>query len=374
MAVFIPFLFLPGIIGRLFNEFAVTISIAILLSGIVSLTLTPMLCSRFLHMPGEEGETSGWIKWLHGKTEGVFKAGLRFYTWSLDIALEHKPWVMLGFVLMIAGTVYLAFIVPKGFLPSEDTGQIFGMTEGAQGISFDNMVQHQKALANIVAEDPNVTGFMSSIGAGGPNVAGNTGRIFMVLKPKKERKLKVDALIQQFRKQTASVPGIKFYMQNPASIRVGGQLTKALYQFTLSGPNTDSLYAASNLLEEKLKKIPGLIDVNSDLQVKNLEVDVSIDREKCSQLGVTMAQVEDALNSAYSARQVSTIYAPMDEYWVIVEVEPRFYRSPSLLNKLYLRTGNGTLAPLSTFAAITSGVGPLLVNLPWSISICHPFF
>lgn len=362
VAVFIPILFLPGIIGRLFNEFAVTISTAILLSGAVSLTLTPMLCSRFLHMSGEEGETSSWIRWLHGKTENIFKTGLRFYAWSLDIALRHKRLVILAFAIMVGCTVYLVTIVPKGFLPSEDTGQIFGMTEGAQGISFDNMVIHQKALANIVAENKNVTGFMSSIGAGGPNVAGNTGRIFIVLKPKKERKLKVDALIQQFRKQTAGIPGIKLYLQNPASLRIGGQLTKALYQFTLNGPNIDSLYTASNKLEEKLKQIPGLVDVNSDLQIKNLEVDVHVDREKCSQLGVTMQQVENALNSAYSARQVSTIYAPMDEYWVIVEVEPRFYRSPSLLQKLYLRTGNGTLAPLSTFASVKEGVGPLLVN------------
>ena len=362
VAVFIPFLFLPGIIGRLFNEFAVTISIAILLSGLVSLTLTPMLCSRFLHMSGEEGERSSWIKWLHGKTENVFKVGLRFYTWSLNIALDHKPWVMLGFALMIAATVYLAYIVPKGFLPSEDTGQIFGMTEAAQGISFDNMVVHQKALAAIVAQDPNIVGFMSSVGAGGPNVSGNGGRIFSVLKPKKERALKVDAIIQELRKKTAGVPGIKLYLQNPASIRIGGQLTKAMYQFSLSGPNTDSLYAASKMIEEKLKKIPGLLDVNSDLQVKNLQVNVNVDRQKCSQLGVTMSQVEEALNSAYSSRQVSTIYAPMDEYWVIVEVEPRFYRSPSLLQKLYLRTATGTLIPLSTVAKIEDGVGPLLIN------------
>ncbi len=374
VAVFIPILFLPGIIGRLFNEFAVTISTAILLSGVVSLTLTPMLCSRFLkHVPGEVDETEYQNKQnsiqqksltqiVHDRAELIFKKGLQFYTWSLRIALQNKPLVMLGFVLMVAATVLVAIIIPKGFLPSEDTGQIFGMTEAAQGISFDNMVAHQKALADIVYNDPNVVCFNSSIGAGGPNVAANTGRMFIVLKPKKERKLKVDEIIQELRKKTMHVPGIKLYMQNLASIRIGGQLTKSMYQFSLSGPNIESLYAAANMLEQKLKKIPDLQDINSDLQVKNLQVNVHVDREKCSQLGVTMSQVEDALNSAYSARQVSTIYAPDNQYWVIVEVEPRFYRSPSLLNRLYLRTGSGTLVPLSTFAHIENGVGPLLVN------------
>ncbi len=390
VAVFIPILFLPGIIGRLFNEFAVTISTAVLLSGIVSLTLTPMLCSRLLPAPSKligndddqnngksnEGSNngsnsegwisrlnnSGFIRWIHQKAEFVFQKGLDFYSWSLAIALRHKPLVMLAFVLMVAATVLLANIIPKGFLPSEDIGQIFGMTEAAQGISFDNMRIHQKALADIVSKDPNVLCFNSSIGASGPNVSANGGRIFIVLKPKNERKLKVDEIIQELRKKTSRVPGIKYYMQNLASIRIGGQLTKAMYQFTLSGPNTGDLYQGANMLEEKIRKLPGLSDVNTDLQVQNLQVNVQVDREKCSQLGVTMSQVEQALNSAYSARQVSTIYAPDDQYWVIVEVEPQFYRQPSLLNRLYLRTGTGTLVPLSTFAKIDNGVGPLLIN------------
>jgi HAE1 family hydrophobic/amphiphilic exporter-1 len=236
------------------------------------------------------------------------------------------------------------------------------MTEAGQGISFANMAAHQKAMADIVADDPNVLCYMSSIGAGGPNAAGNTGRIFIVLKPKNQRKLKVDAIIEELRKKTTRIPGIKLYLQNLGSLRVGGQLTKAMYQFSLSSPDLKSLYAASNTIEAKLKKMPNLIDVNSDLQIQNLQIDVEVDREKCSQLGVTMSQVEDALNSAYSARQVSTIYAPEDQFWVIVEVEPRFYRAPALLHRLYLRTADGTLVPLSTFAKIKEDVGPLLVN------------
>jgi len=365
VAVFIPVLFLPGLIGRIFNEFAVTISVAILFSGVVSLTLTPMLCSRFLYIPqtgADQKNNNGIVAWVHTFAERVFKKGLSSYAWSLTICLRHKRLVILAFVLMVATTIFLMYIVPKGFLPSEDIGQIFGMTEAAQGISFENMTAHQNALAEIVSQDPNVVSFMSSIGAGGPNSASNSGRIFIVLKPKKQRQLKVDDIIQELRKKTSHVPGIKLYLQNMSAIRIGGQLTKAMYQFSLNSPNIVALYAASNMLETKLKKLPDLIDVNSDLQVKNLQVNVDVDREKCSQLGVTMSQVEDALNSAYSARQVSTIYAPNDQFWVIVEVEPRFYRQPSLLNRLYLRTGDGTLVPLSTFAKISSGVGPLLVN------------
>lgn len=373
VAVFIPVLFLPGLIGRIFNEFAVTISIAIIISGIVSLTLTPMLCARFLYMAahkveGEKEEIAdklrkiGFVESIHNFSEKIFNKGLDFYAWSLRISLRHKPLVIIAFVLMVVGTALLISLVPKGFLPSEDIGQIFGMTEANQGISFSNMRAHQKALSDIVAEDPNVLCYMSSIGAGGPNAASNTGRIFIVLKPKSERKLKVDAIIQELRKKTGNVPGIKLFLQNLGSLRVGGQLTKAQYQFTLSSPDTEALYSAANLIESKLKKMPNLLDVNSDLQIRNLQVDVDVDREKCSQLGVTMSQVEDALNSAYSSRQVSTIYAPEDQYWVIAEVEPRFYRLPSLLNRLYLRTGDGTLVPLSTFAKIKSGVGPMLIN------------
>jgi len=311
---------------------------------------------------GSENNSKGIVGQVHAISESLFNKGLSFYAWSLKICLDHKPLVMLGFVLMVIATGFLVSVVPKGFLPSEDIGQIFGMTEANQGISFSNMAAHQKAMAEIVGADPNVSSYMSSIGAGGPNAAGNTGRIFIVLKPKNQRKLKVDAIINQLRKKTTHIPGIKLYLQNLGSLRIGGQLTKAMYQFSLSSPDLESLYSASNLVETKLRKMPKLIDVNSDLQIRNLEVDLQIDREKCSQLGVTMQQVEDALNSAYSARQVSTIYAPEDQYWVIVEVEPQFYRSPNLLNKLYLRTATGTLVPLSTFAKIKNGVGPLLVN------------
>jgi hydrophobic/amphiphilic exporter-1 (mainly G- bacteria), HAE1 family len=357
VAVFIPILFLPGVIGKLFQEFGVTISVSILLSGVIALTFTPMLCSRFLRT-AEEHEQS----LVHKISEAGFKVGLGWYRVSLRYALKYRIFILICFIAMVIGSGVVFHLMPKGFLPSEDTGQIFGMTEAAQGISFEDMARHQKAVADIVAADPNVAGFMSSIGAGGPNSSGNGGRIFIVLKPKSQRKLKVDAVIDVLRKKTSAVPGIKLYLQNLGSIKLGGQLTKALYQFSLSSPDTATLYASSIKLEEKLKQQPELIDVNSDLQVTNPQVTVEVDRDKCSQLGITMNQLEDALDSAYASRQVSTIYAPDNEFWVILEVEPQFYSLPSLLHRLYLHTPKGQLVPLDTVARLVPSVGPLLVN------------
>jgi len=357
VAVFIPILFLPGVIGRLFQEFGVTISIAILLSGIISLTFTPMLCSRFLKSSREHEASI-----MHKIAERAFSVGLSWYQRSLFYALRHKPVILGIFFLMVIASGIVFYFMPKGFLPSEDTGQIFGMTEAAQGVSFDDMVRHQKALADIVAKNPNVAGFMSSVGAGGPNVSGNSGRIFIVLKPKKQRKMKVDAIIAVLRKQLDRVPGIKLYLQNLGSIKLGGQLTKAMYQFTLSSHDMQALIDSSIKLEDKLKQLPGLIDVNSDLQIRNPQVSLEVDRDKCAELGVTMLQLEDALNSAYSSRQVSTIYAPDNEYWVILEVQPRFYRLPNLLHRLYVHSKNGQLVPLDTVARLVPNVGPLLIN------------
>jgi HAE1 family hydrophobic/amphiphilic exporter-1 len=357
VAVFIPILFLPGVIGRLFQEFGVTISVAILLSGIIALTFTPMLCSRFLRTADEHEQSL-----MHKIAEAAFEKGLNWYRVSLRYALRHRLLVLGTFFAMVIASGVVLYLMPKGFLPSEDTGQIFGMTEAAQGISFDDMVRHQKSVADIVAKDPNVAGFMSSVGAGGPNTSGNGGRIFIVLKPKKQRQMKVDAIIDEMRKKLGVVPGIKLYLQNLGSIKLGGQLTKAMYQFTLSSPDMKALYESSIKLEDKLKQLPGLIDVNSDLQVANPQVSLQVDRDKCSQLGVTMSQLEDALNSAYSSRQVSTIYAPDNEFWVILEVEPRFYRLPTLLHRLYVHTSTGGLVPLDTVAHLAPSVGPLLIN------------
>lgn len=357
IAVFIPILLLGGLIGRLFFEFAVTISVAILISGVVSLSLTPMLCSRFLRLSNKNSK-------LHRLSAGIFDGLLHLYEKTLVQALRHKLLIVALFFLMFAGTGFLLAVVPKGFMPSEDAGQIFGMTQAGEGISFQEMVRHQKVLAEIVKANPAVRGVMSSVGASGPNVAVNQGRIFMVLKPRAERPAhaSIDQVIQELRKKTAAVPGINIFMQNLGGIRIGGQLTKAQYQVTLSGSDLQELYKASRVFENKLRAMPGLQDVNSDLQVRNLQLNLAIDRDKCSRLGISVKAVQEALNCAYSARQVSVIYTPTNQYWVILEVEPQYDQDPSMMHWFYVRTGSGQLVPLDTVAKMERGAGPLLVN------------
>jgi len=355
-AVFIPVFFLGGILGRLLHEFAVTIAAAILVSGLVSLTLTPMLCSRFLRPPREERHGR-----LYNATERIFQGMLHVYDRSLTWVLGRQRATMIISVLLLVLTLYLLGIIPKGFLPSEDTGSIFTFTEAAQGISFDAMVKEQKALAAIVAENPYVKNWMSSVGASGPNVAGNTGRLFIRLIPRNQRP-GVEEIIQQLRPQLATVPGIQAFMQNLPPIRLGGMLTKSLYQLTLQSPDIKDLYYQAPLLEAKMRTLPGLIDVTSDLQIKNPQVNVVINRDKAATLGVTAQQVEDALYYAYGSRQISTIYAPNNEYDVIMELDPRYQADPAALQWLYIRSGKGQLVPLDAVASLTRNLGPLTIN------------
>jgi HAE1 family hydrophobic/amphiphilic exporter-1 len=357
VAVFIPVLFMGGLLGRLLHEFAVTISIAILVSGFVSLSLTPMLCSRFLRPPSHQKHG-----WLYLAFEWLFDMMRKIYGWTLKLVLQLRLIVLVLSFILLAATVYLFGKIPMGFLPSDDTGQIFAFTEAQQGISFDAMVKRQQALAAIVLEEPNVEAFMSSVGAGGPNASGNTGRIFMRLKPRRERNISADELIQVMRKKMSGVVGIQMYMQNPPPIRIGGQLTKGQYQFTLQSPDTDELYRYAAILESKVRELPQLQDVNSDLQMKNPQVNVEIDRNKAGALGVTVFQIEDALNSAYGSRQISTIYAPNNQYRVIIELEPEYQLDPAALTMLYIRANTGNLVPLSTVARLTQEAGPLTVN------------
>ena len=356
-AVFLPVLFMGGILGRLLHEFAVVIAVAILISGFVSLTLTPMLCSRFLR-PGTSRK--------HGRIymfmERFFDGMLRIYDWSLQKVLRHRRATMIVTALTLAATIGLFMISPKGFIPSEDSGQIFSVTEAGQGISFEAMIRHQLALADIVLKDPNVEAFMSTVGAGGPNVAGNTGRMFIRLKPRKERRLSADALIQSLRPRLAAVPGIRIFLQNPPLIRLGGTLTKSLYQFTLQSPNTKELYYYAALLEARLKGLPDLQDVTSDIQNQNPEINVAIDRDRATALGITAQQIENALYTAYGSRQVSTIYTANNTYQVIMEVEPQYQMDPEALSWLYIRSAAGQLVPLKAVSRLTPGVGPLLVN------------
>ena len=359
VAVFIPVLLMPGIVGKLFNEFAVTISIAILISGFISLSLTPMLCSRFLRHAGDESKGR-----LHLVTEKGFKKALSFYERTLTWALGNKPAVLIVFALLAVGTAVLFVLIPKGFMPSEDTGQIVCMTEAEQGTSYDAMVKLHQQLTDIITQNTNVQSYMSSIGVGNgsPNLALNQGRILIVLKARGKRPNSVDQIITQLQPQLANVPGINCFLQNPPTIAIGGQVTKSLYQFTLSSPNRDELYKAATSFTAMVKDVPGVVDVTTDMQVDNPEVHLLVDRDKCAELGISMLQVEDALDSAYAQRQISTMYTPTNQYWVIIEVEPRFYRDPSVLKQLFIRAGPNNLVPLDTICQITNGVGPLLVN------------
>jgi len=356
-AVFIPVLFMGGVVGRLFNEFAVTIMAAILISGFVSLSLTPMLASRMLKA-GAQAQ--------HGRfyavTERAFQGLLHLYETALSWCLRHRR-KTLGFsLLLLLATAALFVIIPKGFIPSEDIGQLTGVTEAEQGISIEYMLEHQNRVADVIAADPNVEGFMSLVGAGGPNPAGNSGRLTVRLKPRSQRKMSADEVLQSLRKKLAGVVGIKTFLQNPPSINLGANYTKALYQFTLQHPNTAELYQRAQALEARLRELPELQDVNSDLQLKNPQLNLTIDRDKASALGLSALQIEDALGIAYGPREVSTIFAPNNSYKVLMELAPRFQRDAAAVNMLYLRTPGGALAPLSTLVKQDVGVGPMAVN------------
>ena len=356
-AVFIPVLFMGGILGRLLHEFSVTIISAILISGFVSLSLTPMLCSRFLRPPKEE---------KHGFVFNVFENiqdwMLKIYDRSLQVVLRHKFATMCVSLAILIATGYLFVLIPKGFLPTVDTGQFFAFTEAAQGTSFDAMSEHQEQVADILFNDPYISGGMSSIGLGGPGVSGgNQGRLFANMKPRSQRP-SVDEVIAELRPKLSVIPGMIVYLQNNPAIRIGGLLTKSTYQFTMQGPNIDELYSASNDLLEKMHKLPGLLDVNSDLLVKNPQVNVVVDRDKASVLGVTPSQVEDALYSAYGTRQVSTIYTPTNQYRVILELQTKYQIDPGQLPLLYIRSSKGQLVPLNAVSRLDSTVGPLVVN------------
>lgn len=363
VAVFIPVLFMGGLLGRLLHEFAVVISVAILVSGIVSLTLTPMMSAAMLKPVKHDEHGRPKHSALYNAVEKIFTGSLWFYEKTLRWTLRAKPLMLLFSVGILAATAYLFQIVPKGFLPSEDTGRILVSTEAAEGTSFEGMLGYQQQLAAIIADHPDVYSFMSSIGARGGQATGtNTGTIFMRLREKPARTKSVDEIIQELRKDLAAVPGARVFLQNPPTIRVGGQLTKSLYQYTLQGPDTDEMYKSANALADKVKTIPGVQDVTTDAQLSNPQLRIDIDRDKAAVLGVTPEQIELALSSAYGTRQVSTIYAATNSYQVILELLPQFQTDPKWLDTLYVRSSNGNLVRLTSVAKLTRDVGPLSVN------------
>jgi HAE1 family hydrophobic/amphiphilic exporter-1 len=411
VAVFIPVLFLSGILGRLFREFAITISVAILVSGFVSLSLTPMLCSRLLKAirhqdaDGTSALPAGRAALQRGKwwqkTERAYEWLVGGYRWTLQTVLEHRALTIMICGVLFLITIALFYVIPKGFIPNDDTSRIVGYTEAAEGISYEEMSRHQDQIVDLIRADPNVVGVLSTVGFSDVSAASNTGNILVLLKPIAQRKKDVDTIIEDLRPRLATVAGMRIFLQNPPLVQVGGQVTKSPYQLTLQGPDRNELYADADALQRKMTALPQLLDVTSDIQTKNPQLNVDIDRDKASSLGITAQQIEDALNDAYGTKQISTIYATSNEYQVIMEVKPEYQQDPSALGRLYIHAtagpsaavpsaqlqsapvlstpatissaqqpaGSATnqstqsrLIPLSTVATLSRSVGPLLVN------------
>ncbi len=351
VAVFIPVLFMGGIVGRLLHEFAVTIAVAILVSGFVSITLTPMLCARALH-----ADTHVRHGRMYMAMEHVFEWSRASYGATLRATIRHRALTMVVSGLLLVATVYLFIVVPKGFIPSVDTGQLGGQIRTLQGLGYESSIAHVKQVVDIVRRDPNVQTVTSNVG----NQAG--GRLMIELKPRAQRALSADEVINELRGKVNAVPGVQVFLQNPPSIQIGGRMARSAYQYTLQGTNTDDLYAAAPKLQAALEQVPQLVDVSTDLQLANPQVNVALDRDRIASLGLTVDQVESAMSGAYSSSQVATVYAPNNEYEVIMRVAPRFQDRPDALSRLYVRSSAGALIPLSTVASFTPGVGPQSVS------------
>ncbi|MGE5164402.1 MAG: efflux RND transporter permease subunit [Sphingobacteriales bacterium] len=357
IAVFIPVLLMGGMVGRVFREFAVSISVAIIVSGFVSLTLTPMLCARVLksHDPHEKQNV------VLRAFETIFAYWLKTYEWTLDRVLKAKAVMLAVTLVTVAGTIWLYVIVPKGFFPTEDTGYMIGITEGNTDIAFPAMVEHQRKIAEIVRADRDVAYVNSTVGAGGPNTLGNSGRMLVALKPRDERD-GMQKIIARLRQSANVVPGMQIFFQPIQNINLGGRLNKSQYQYTLQSNDTEDLYRITPQLRDKIATIPGLLDVTTDLYVKNPQVTVEVDREKAAVYGVSIDQVRQELYNAFGSRQVATIYTPANDYQVILETKPEFQQSPDDLNRIFLKTTNGTTVPLSAVTQFVRTVGPLQVN------------
>jgi HAE1 family hydrophobic/amphiphilic exporter-1 len=354
-AVFIPILFMGGIVGRLMEEFAVTIGVAILVSGLVSLTLTPMLCSRFLK-PLHTMKHGA----MYNAVERMLNAWVTSYAWTLRQTIRFKGATMFVSGLLLLGTVYLFQIVPKGFIPSVDTGQINGSVEFAQGVGYETTVARMGQMMDILKADPNVAAFTADSGGGRMNVD---------LKPRQERDKTADQIIEELRPKLNRIPGVRATLSNPPAIRIGGGPGGGRggggggsYQIALQNPDTEELYRVAPEFEANLREIPGLQDVNSDLQLRTPQLSVDLDREQIAQLGLTVDQVQSALSSAYSSRQISQIYAPDDEYQVLMQVAPEFQQDPAALSMLYVQGNGGRLIPLSAVVTTRQTVGPQSIN------------
>jgi len=367
-AVFIPVIFMGGVVGRLLHEFAITIVIAVLVSGLVSLTLTPMLCSRLLK--SAEAEHSKRHNLFYRASEKGFASVQRGYEKSLRWSLRHRIVIFGVFLLSILATVQLFRVLPQDFLPTEDTGRINASTEGLNGISFAEMLRHQEMIRQILIKDPNIQSVGSSVGSGGVRAGLSSGNLNIQLKPRGQRKLTTDEIMQELRPKFAQVPGINVLMQNRPPIRIGGYATRALYQYTMQDVDLQELYSSSDKLLKAMQQSSTFTDVNTDLDLSTPSVNVAIDRDAAATLGITAQQIELALGAAFGGLRVSPIYTQADQYWTILELLPKYQEDAEALNRLYLATarnnnitGNvGALVPLSAVTKISHRTQPLMVN------------
>ena len=358
VAVFIPVLFMGGVVGRVFREFAVTIAVAILVSGFVSLTLTPMLCARMLKPIDHAKKPGPFMR----ASERVFEVSLAGYRRSLDFVLYHR----LATLGVTFGTVFLAvalyIAVPKGFFPTEDTGFISGTVEASTDISFPAMYDRMREVAAIVRKDPDVAYVLSTAGATGISRTGNTGRVFVALRPLGERKQSAFEVIQRMRGAVQQVPGLNVFFQPVQNINIGGFVSKSQYQYTLQSSETDTLYTVAAQMQDRLTDLSELRDVTSDLQITNPQLSIDIDRDKARALGITEDQIRSVLYTQYGTREVATLYTATDQFSIIIEAQSQFQRDASDLSRVYLRTTNGQQIPISTVAEVRRSVGPLQVS------------
>jgi len=355
IAVFIPLLLMGGVVGRLFHEFAVTVSIAVLISAFVSLTLTPTMCARFL---GRQEEKHG----------GFYMTLERFFHWLVDnyarllrIVLRHQPATLAVFFSMLALTIFLFVIMPKGFFPQQDTGLLLVSTEAAQNVSFDEMARKQQQAGEIILQDPAVASNTSGIGTGYGNAA-NTGVMLVALKPFGERTASADEVISRLQRKLAKLESFKVHLQARQDITVGGRLARSQYQYTLQDANIDELSHWAAVMLGKMRAIPMLQDVGTDIQLNGLRTTVKVDRETASRLGVTPQQVDDTLYDAFGQRQVATLFTGLNQYHVILEVDPKDQRDPNSLSKIYVKSAGGTQIPLSAIASFEQSTAPLSVS------------
>jgi hydrophobe/amphiphile efflux-1 (HAE1) family protein len=357
VAVFIPLLFMAGIVGRLFREFAMTVTTAVLVSGFISLTLTPVMCSLFLTR--ESGHGKGR---LNRAAEGFFDWMLRGYDRGLQWVFRHHVLTLLSTLVLIVATGLLYVYIPKGFFPEQDTGFIFGQAESRQDISFDAMSKLEKEFDEVIRTDPAVSAVVGFVGATGGNASENTARLYIQLKPIRERRVTAQQIIQRLRPKVAQVQGAKFYMQAGQDVTLGGRLTQTEYQYTLTDTDTEELNHWAPIIEQEMQKLPELQDVASDQQISAAHVAVEIDRDAAYRLGLSMSLIDQTLYDAFGQRQIGTIYTSSNQYKIILEVQPQFQTDPAALSRIYLTTPTGTKVPLSTLAHFADKIEPLTVN------------